>query len=1244
MSSAYNTLAFRIALGDDLVESKGPFLTSSHPSVTGSAPITGSFYYENASGGNEIYSDAFIINSSSVGYGHSIYSALVNPPNVGAYTEVTSKIRIPSQSLVTGSQLSPYISIQEPYDPAYTKDLSYLEVAISPQNAVNDDIINDLGYFNIDEFIGDPAEAASGSYKDLDFLRKDYFKKYIRKQNILDTIKLLSYYDNSLFKMIKDFVPAKARLATGLVIKPNLLERSKYPFLGATTTRPEYSGSMLTLPYLPDLNQRLVSITGSNAEGVEMNTSFTQSIITPTGSITTVQSDQRQSLTGEFGGSIITAYSLPEGNVVYEDDDSLLRYLNPFGNLVQSGDVADENIPYGTFQTQSYYNPTVSATDDIRVDSIQNPGDSEYVISLSSQTLPSGSVTGLNLEFQNLKGSTNYTVSTWVSYTDDYNGERNRAFFGFAAATQIGANIEFSGKTGSLIETTTIGGRTWYHYEETIFTPPSTVFSQSLNISSSLAISPVNSIPGYLKWNVGYPVNNTAGRAFFTNIQINEGRSTSARIFNAFKVPLNPTFQNVIENRTNDNFLDIDYSTDSVTPVNQTFIEERLLGEIKEIDSTFLNASIQESNYTTARIINPRYKGSRSVTAKENEYTPGDSGYGRYPARGQATNEFGYFKRATVATSGSFPNRTQLELKYLIDSYNNVTKLTRDNNNLFLVQNIFNNREPLVLSLEDQELPYNNSYLNGSQRIYAGGFRFEPILENYHSFPSRQLTFHFPNPVSIPIPNIGTEEADLGTIDLGDYNFDNALLVPNSGQKTIKIQGQIKVPVSRNLLGFEGETLDKALLGFVRGNLTLKYRIKVGSQAATELTTQSGATQIINSSTFGNYLGVSPSNINVSKFDNNEILISVTYNFTQERGVYVEIPPGISNYLSPLMLGKQSINEANNIEIIPSEVNQLSGVIRLPDLQQEQDNNGYHPSNANNNIYDPYNPYYNNGYTNSPIDYDIENASVLKGLPSTIFVNNVRKSGLLNSQPVYINITGSIDTGSRYDSTDIDTTFFWERNPQAPYQLTASAQLTRFHKKFIQTGSYNFVASSSIQVSKDEVFEIRQGDIFRFTNFHNIPGSTSDSDLPVSFEREVTKVIRNNAFRGRGIKPSGSEAYNGGSPRNGTYTYADTRLVIEFDKSTPVPPQACLDYDSSSFATSNAQYIQNFVIYKKIPDETSIVLDITKNTIRVPESGSLLTSSLDESSDGYILPHYLGDGLKKRAGDVIANLKSKNLI
>jgi hypothetical protein len=42
-------------------------------------------------------------------------------------------------------------------------------------------------------------------------------------------MRLIKFFDNSLFKMIKDFVPARTSLASGVVIKQHLLERNKYP-------------------------------------------------------------------------------------------------------------------------------------------------------------------------------------------------------------------------------------------------------------------------------------------------------------------------------------------------------------------------------------------------------------------------------------------------------------------------------------------------------------------------------------------------------------------------------------------------------------------------------------------------------------------------------------------------------------------------------------------------------------------------------------------------------------------------------------------------------------------------------------------------------------------------------------------------------------------------------------------------------------------------------------------------------
>jgi hypothetical protein len=44
---------------------------------------------------------------------------------------------------------------------SFTKDINYIEVAFSPQDEVNDDIISQLGNFNIGNYIGDPRQVSS---------------------------------------------------------------------------------------------------------------------------------------------------------------------------------------------------------------------------------------------------------------------------------------------------------------------------------------------------------------------------------------------------------------------------------------------------------------------------------------------------------------------------------------------------------------------------------------------------------------------------------------------------------------------------------------------------------------------------------------------------------------------------------------------------------------------------------------------------------------------------------------------------------------------------------------------------------------------------------------------------------------------------------------------------------------------------------------------------------------------------
>lgn len=226
-SSALNSLIFRAPLGG-VLDISGSTRTSVHPSIT-AYPPTQSF-----NGGNSTYvlsgSYSFIPNYEVI-YQDQFHAGIKNA--------VTEKIRIVSSSLPSGNTLSQYISIQQqtPLDETFTKDINYVEVAFSPQDEVNDDIISQLGSFNIGEYIGDPRQVSSSLtyYPDFNKLRNEYFSKYTSNYNLWDYIRLIKFYDNSLFKMIQDFTPARAGLATGIVIKQTMLERNKYPLPQATT-------------------------------------------------------------------------------------------------------------------------------------------------------------------------------------------------------------------------------------------------------------------------------------------------------------------------------------------------------------------------------------------------------------------------------------------------------------------------------------------------------------------------------------------------------------------------------------------------------------------------------------------------------------------------------------------------------------------------------------------------------------------------------------------------------------------------------------------------------------------------------------------------------------------------------------------------------------------------------------------------------------------------------------------------
>lgn len=271
-------------------------LTSYHPAVTGTLilPFNGQVV-------NSLPS--FISGSTTFSYGlfegnNSRYfqpfeiTDLIPTPSTGVNQKVNNKVSVVAEDNLAEDLLSPFVSIQR-YDRNISKNSTDIEVAFSPSDVVDLDISNQLGYFNIDEYIGSPSDAYSSSYQPLDTLRTTYFEKYVSKYNVEDFIRLIKYYDNSLFKMIKDFVPARANLSTGIVVKPHILERPKYPrHEPIVTNEANWSGSI-----------EMVSISGSNPEDTYLNTSYTQSLATSLGTVTSIQTDLSQPFTGDFGGN-----------------------------------------------------------------------------------------------------------------------------------------------------------------------------------------------------------------------------------------------------------------------------------------------------------------------------------------------------------------------------------------------------------------------------------------------------------------------------------------------------------------------------------------------------------------------------------------------------------------------------------------------------------------------------------------------------------------------------------------------------------------------------------------------------------------------------------------------------------------------------------------------------------------------------------------------------------------------------
>ena len=166
------------------------------------------------------------------GFTGNFFSSVVdetksNVPSIGALRRTTNKIRIEPNPLKTGFNLnSKHRATLSAYDTA-PNDSNKVGVFFAPTDVINTDIIESVADLNFDNFLGDPRDLQELEYRGLKNAADNYWKKYKSPNNFWDYIRLIKFYDQSLFGQIRKMIPARAKANLGILVEPNLFERSK---------------------------------------------------------------------------------------------------------------------------------------------------------------------------------------------------------------------------------------------------------------------------------------------------------------------------------------------------------------------------------------------------------------------------------------------------------------------------------------------------------------------------------------------------------------------------------------------------------------------------------------------------------------------------------------------------------------------------------------------------------------------------------------------------------------------------------------------------------------------------------------------------------------------------------------------------------------------------------------------------------------------------------------------------------
>ncbi len=251
---AYNDLLMRIPLGTDGISYNHSSTTTTPnraPNINNNTPFVGA----------QTLTPSYVSWPDSNNYQGKSEVYYVNVPNPVGSRPHDKKIRIENNSL-TDNKLSHDISYETSSYNANAIDNDEVSIALSPQDQIDIDIAMQFGGLRLDDYIGDPRDQYSNSYKSLTNIRNLYFKKFDDKYNIWAFIRLLSFFNTGVFKQIEDMLPARADATVGLIIRPSILERVKVGSRASMSFDNIHYTSSLSI--CPSLSDTMISFTTSS--------------------------------------------------------------------------------------------------------------------------------------------------------------------------------------------------------------------------------------------------------------------------------------------------------------------------------------------------------------------------------------------------------------------------------------------------------------------------------------------------------------------------------------------------------------------------------------------------------------------------------------------------------------------------------------------------------------------------------------------------------------------------------------------------------------------------------------------------------------------------------------------------------------------------------------------------------------------------------------------------------------------